>query len=229
MVAPWVAFNLVRFEDRTTISTNDGIALAGSNCDPVYYGPAIGLTAITGPDACIDTPPPPGDQSEVATVYRDRAFDYASDHLSRLPAVVAARVARTWSLYRPLDMVSFNEGEGREPWVTRLGLVAYYPTLLAAVAGATLLWRRAERRALWVLSVPALSVTFGALISPAIRSGPTRFRAAAAPSLAVLAAIALVYAFDRWRARPAIPPAAARGRPGRASPPQEGRRHGETA
>mgnify|MGYP000194452615 CR=1 FL=1 len=61
--------------------------------------------------------------------------DYAKEHLERVPLVAVARVARTWSLYRPLDMVSFNEGEGREPWVTRLGLAAFYPTLAAAVAG----------------------------------------------------------------------------------------------
>lgn len=204
VIAPWVAFNLARFDDRTTISTNDGIALAGSNCDPVYYGRAIGLTAITGPDACIDTPPPPGDQSEVATVYRDRAIDYAKEHLERVPLVAVARVARTWSLYRPLDMVSFNEGEGREPWVTRLGLAAFYPTLAAAVAGGALLWRRHDRLALWVLIAPAVAVTIGV----AVTYGQTRFRAAAEPSLAVLAAVAVVFAFDRWRARGATPAAA---------------------
>ena len=41
-----------------------------------------------------------------------------------MPIVVLARVARTWSLYRPLDMVRFNAGEDREGWVTRLGLIA---------------------------------------------------------------------------------------------------------
>jgi 4-amino-4-deoxy-L-arabinose transferase-like glycosyltransferase len=188
VVGPWVAYNLTRFEEPTLISTNDGIALAGSNCDPVYSGTGIGLTAITGPDACIDNPHPPGDQSEVARVYRDRAFDYAGDHLRRVPIVVAARVARTWSLYRPLDMVSFNEGEGRERVVTRLGLAFYYPTVVAAVAGAILLWRRGQRFALWTLLVPAITVTIGVAVS----YGQTRFRAAAEPSLAVLAAAALV-------------------------------------
>ena len=132
------------------------------------------------------------------------AFDYAEDHLSRIPVVVAARVARTWSLYRPLDMVSFNEGEGREAWVTRLGVVAYYPTLLAGVAGGALLWRRRERRSLWVLAVPAMAVTIGVAVS----YGQTRFRAAAEPSLAELAAVAVAFAVDRWRARAEMPAAA---------------------
>jgi len=37
--------------------------------------------------------------------------------------MVAARIGRTWSLYRPLDMVNFNKGEGRESWVTRLRML----------------------------------------------------------------------------------------------------------
>ena len=187
MIGPWVGFNLARFHDRTFISTNDGIALAGSNCDNVYYGHGIGLTAIAGLRACIDYPPPPGDQSQVATAYRKRAFHYMRTHLRRLPLVIVARVARTWGLYRPNDMVSFNKGEGREAWVTRLGLVAYYPTFVGAIGGVVVMAKRRARRALWVLLVPALAVTIGV----AATYGQTRFRAAAEPSLAVLAAVGL--------------------------------------
>ena len=188
VIGPWVGFNLARFHDPTFVSTNDGIALAGSNCKNVYYGNGIGLTAITGANACIDNPPPPGDQSQVAEVYRKRAFHYMRTHLRRLPLVVAARIGRTWSVFRPLDMVAFNKGEGREPWVTRLGLVVYYPTLVGAIAGAVVMWRRRARRALWILLVPAIAATAGA----AATYGQTRFRAAAEPSLAILAAVVIV-------------------------------------
>jgi hypothetical protein len=194
VVAPWVAYNLARFEDPTTISTNDGIALAGSNCDPVYSGGGIGLTYLAPP--CLDDPPPPGDQSQVATLYRRRAIDYARDHAGSVPRVVAARVARTWGLYRPGDMISFNEGEGREPWTTRLGMAVYYPLLAAAVVGAVALARRRGVRFLWPLVVPAVVVTVGA----ALTYGQTRFRAAAEPSLVVLAAAGAVHAVA-WAAR----------------------------
>jgi 4-amino-4-deoxy-L-arabinose transferase-like glycosyltransferase len=204
VVAPWAGYNLARFDERTLLSTNDGIALAGSNCDPVYSGDAIGLTVIAGPDSCIDHPHPPGDQSEVAAVYRERAFDYARDHLGRVPLVAAARVGRTWSVFRPLDMVEFNEGEGREEWVTRLGLVAYYPTLLGAIAGVVVLWRRRDRAAVWALVAPAVAVTVGV----AATYGQTRFRAAAEPSLAVLAAVAAA-AFLARKRRPTAATAAA--------------------
>ena len=36
VVGPWVLYNVSRFKEPTFISTNDGLALAGSNCAPVY-------------------------------------------------------------------------------------------------------------------------------------------------------------------------------------------------
>lgn len=186
VIAPWVVFNNARFEERTFISTNDGLALVGSNCGPVYHGSAIGLTNLTD---CIQ-PVPPGDQSQVAKVYRKRAIDYMKDHKGRVPIVVAARIGRTWSLFRPGDMISFNVNEDREEWVTRLGLITYYPLLIGAIAGAVVLWRRRQRAALWILLTPVIAVTVGVAVS----YGQTRFRAAAEPSLAILAAVAIVAA-----------------------------------
>ena len=194
VVAPWVGFNLARFEEPTFISTNDGITLAGANCDATYHGDGLGLWTLGNCTGSLD---PPGDQSQRSSHYRHRAFDYIDAHKSRLPVVVAARVARTWSLFRPLDMVSFNAGEDRERWVTRLGLVGYYPTLLFAIAGALVLWRRRRKGVLWVMCTPLMVVTIGAVIT----YGQTRFRAPAEPALAVLAAIGIVAAIERLRTR----------------------------
>jgi hypothetical protein len=119
-----------------------------------------------------------------------------------MPVVVLARIGRTWSLYRPLDMVAFNQGEGREPWVTRWGLVVYYPTLIAAIGGAIVMWNRRARRALWVLLVPAIGVTVGV----ALTYGQTRFRAAAEPSLAILAAVGVLAGLAALRNRGASEP-----------------------
>jgi hypothetical protein len=117
-----------------------------------------------------------------------------------------ARIGRTWSLYRPADMIDFNAGEDRAKWITRLGIITYYPELLAAIGGAVVLWRQRRRRALWVLIVPAITVTIGV----ALTYGQTRFRASAEPSLALLAAIGLVAAFRAWTGRgaPATVPVA---------------------
>ena len=116
-------------------------------------------------------------------------------HKGTVPVVVLARVGRTWSLFRPGDMVSFNVGEGREKWVTRLGLCLVLPDAARSRSPArSLLWRSARRYALWVLVVPAIAVTVGV---SALTYGQTRFRAAAEPSLAVLAAVALAALFSR--------------------------------
>jgi len=191
LIGPWVGYNLARFKEPTYLSTNDGIALIGSNCDSVYYGDGIGLTDLT----CLG-PNPRGDQSVDSKIYRDRAFDYIRAHKKRAVLVAAARVGRTWSVFRPWDMVTYNKGEGREGWVTILGLVMYYPSLIAAVAGWVVMRRR--RRRSWPLLVPALVVT----VASAVTYGQTRFRVPAEPSLVVLAAVAVaaVVAHD-WPAR----------------------------
>jgi 4-amino-4-deoxy-L-arabinose transferase-like glycosyltransferase len=197
-IGPWVGFNLSRFKDPTFISTNDGVALLGSNCPDVYYGGGTGLTNLTN---CLH-PVPPGDESQVEKVYRQRAFDYIKAHKGRFSVVVLARVGRTWGVFRPGDMVTFNINEDREEWVTRLGFVGYYPVLIGAIAGFVICWRRKQRGVLWILSVPAIAVTIGV----AATYGQTRFRAAAEPSLAVLAAVAIVAAYEALRrARTAEP------------------------
>jgi hypothetical protein len=195
VITPWVGFNLARFKDPTFISTNDGITLAGSNCHDVYYDQGIGLwTTCPGPL-------PTGDQSQQARVYRDRAFDYINAHKGRLPVVALARIGRTWGLFRPADMAGYNVKEDREEWVTRLGFVTYYPTLIVAIVGAAVLFRRKRRRELWALLVPAIAVT----VFTAVTYGQTRFRAAAEPSLAILAAVAIVAIVRRLRSREPSP------------------------
>ena len=190
VVAPWVSFNLVRFKDPTFVSTNDGLTLAGANCDSVYYGPSTGFWSL----AC-GADPGPGDQSQTSSALRRRGLDYLTHHTSRLPVVVLARLGRTWSVFRPLDMARLNTGEDREPWVTRLGLIAYYPTMVFAIAGAVVLWRRRARAVLWALLVPSIIVT----INTVVTYGLPRFRAGAEPALALLAAVGVVALAGRLR------------------------------
>ncbi|MGQ0804411.1 MAG: ArnT family glycosyltransferase, partial [Actinomycetota bacterium] len=180
VMLPWVAYNMSRFDGPVYLSTNDGIALLGSNCETVYLGEDTGLTDLN----CLKGNPP-GDQSVDSRIYRDRALDYMSEHKGRAVVVTMARVGRTWSLFRPLDMLDYNEGEARERWVTSLGLVAFYPLLLLAVYGVVVARRR--RITQWPLLVPIAIVT----IASAATYGQTRFRVPAEPSLVVLGAIGL--------------------------------------
>jgi 4-amino-4-deoxy-L-arabinose transferase-like glycosyltransferase len=192
VVAPWVGYNLSRFHQTTFVSTNDGIALAGSNCYPAYYGGGLGLTLLRPP--CLDEPAPPGDESDAEKAYRTKAIDFIKQHKKRAAVVVLARIGRTWSVFRPMDMLSFNEGEGRERWVTAAGTYTYWPLFSLAIAGSFVLFRRA-RRGLWLLLVPAIATTVGV----AITYGQVRFRAASEPTIVVLASVALVVIADLLR------------------------------
>ena len=193
IIGPWVAYNLSRFQDPTFISTNDGIAILGSNCPPSFYGPSTGLTSL---DDCIPKRPPAGDQSVASRIYRDKAFDYIKAHKGRAVVVEAARVGRDWGLFRPGDMLKWNEAEGRPSWITGLGMFFYYPILLLAIGGVVVLRRRRTRQ--WPLLVPPIIVTVGTVLS----YGQTRFRVTAEPSLVVLAAVAIVAVSARWWPKP---------------------------
>ncbi|MFA9564597.1 MAG: glycosyltransferase family 39 protein [Acidimicrobiales bacterium] len=191
VLAPWVVPNLFRFEEPVFLSTNDGLTLYGANCYPgVYQGDGIGLWTLECPLAEDTTGL---DQSEVSALYRERAFETIADHTDRLPAVVAARVGRVWSFYRPEQMISYNTGEGRETWASRAAVWGFYLLLVPAAVGGWLLHRR--KVALWPLLSQFVNVTLVA----ALFYGLTRFRISAEVALIVLAAVTIAALWDRWR------------------------------
>ena len=139
----------------------------------MFSGPAIGLTNL---HVCIPKHAPPGDQSVVSKIYRQRALDYIDDgHRAQFVKVVLARIGRDWGLFRPLDMLFINESEGRPRWVTTLGMWWYYPLAAARVRRARSLLRRRRVR-IWPLAVPPVIVTVGtrAVVRPDALPGPGR-------------------------------------------------------
>jgi 4-amino-4-deoxy-L-arabinose transferase-like glycosyltransferase len=199
VVGPWVGFNLSRFREPTFISTNDGIAILGSTCDAVFYGHAIGLTNL---NVCIPKHAPPGDQSVVSKIYRQRALDYVNDgRRTQFVKVLLARIGRDWGVFRPLDMQFINESEGRPRWLTTLGMWWYYPLAALALAGVVVLRRRQVR--IWPLVVPPVVVTVGTILS----YGQTRFRVPAEPVIVVLAACTVAAVVGAFRARGTPAPA----------------------
>lgn len=178
LVAPWVMWNLVRFDRPVTFSTNDGLTLCGANVDRVYYGSQTGLWALD----CLGFDVPEGDRSVRSEALLEYGFDFISDHLDRLPVVVMARIARAWSLYAPRQMVEYNQGEGREPWASWLAFAAWWLLVPVAVGGGIALHRR--RVSLWPLLSQLVLVT----ITAAAIYGIVRFRIAAEVSVVVLAA-----------------------------------------
>ena len=179
VVAPWVTFNLTRFEEPTFLSTNDGQTLLGANCPDAYSGAAVGMWLLD----CLQALP--GDQSQVSSESRRLAVEFMRENRDRLPAVVAIRVARLWNVYAADRMVSYNAGEGRLPWISRVGLWSFYPLALLAVAGVYAL-RRAWSK-LW----PLLTVVVLVSVVAAVTYGQMRLRVPAEVSVVVLAAVAI--------------------------------------
>jgi 4-amino-4-deoxy-L-arabinose transferase-like glycosyltransferase len=207
LLGPWVAFNMARFEEPTTISTGLGLALRSGNCDTTYYGDKIGWSAVFEP--C--TPPRHGVEQSVwdAQLRRD-ALGYMRHEVRRMPVVALARVGRIWNVYRVGQSVDLSAGEGRPAWAAWMGAVATWVLVPLAVLGG-LAWRR-RGQPIWPLVV-AISVT--TLVVLAGLGGLLRYRAPAEPALVLLAAAGIWALVEARRSAPAdqgaieAPPAAA--------------------
>jgi 4-amino-4-deoxy-L-arabinose transferase-like glycosyltransferase len=195
VVAPWVGFNLLRF-DRPVLLTNSlGSVVAESTCDSTYYGEFIGYQANCHPDfplpAAFD-----GAEDEREAALLEQADGYVADNIGRLPLVAATRVGRVWDVFNPRQNAGLNasyEGRGQRP--SQLGLVAYWILVPTAVFGAVTLHRR--RTSL----LPELSTVLVVSTAAALTFGLTRYRVPAEVALVAVAAVGVDEAWRRWRAR----------------------------
>lgn len=205
LLGPWVAWNLTRFEDPTTLSTAPGPVLDTASCDATYYGEQLGFygNCFVIEDYAADeglTVPEAQerlrgyDESQRAAVAGGRAQTYIRDHLGRLPVVMVARVARMWDLYRPLQNVRFNwQLEARGKRTSELALVTYYALLPFAVGGVVAL----KRRGLPISPLVGMAVMIS--VTAAWTFGTTRYRIPADVALVVAAAVGLeVVLRRRW-------------------------------
>ena len=179
VVAPWVVRNTRAF-DRPLLTTNEGTTLMGANCDKTYYGDEVGGFTAT----CL-TPSPPGETpGETNDRRRSEAFTYVRAHRGRAVVVAGARLLRTVGFY---DIEEGARLQGRERGLQTAGIVAFYPLLLAGIAGAVALFRRRQRLALAVVLAPiAVSI-----LTAAATYGLIRVRHVAEVSLVALAGVAL--------------------------------------
>jgi 4-amino-4-deoxy-L-arabinose transferase-like glycosyltransferase len=191
VLAPWVGYNLTRFEHPVLLSTGFEITLLTASCDRTYYGPYTGYWSF-------DCGNPIGveeDQSVRAIAYRKEALDYISDNKARIPVVVLARWGRVTGLYRPVQQVDLeNDVEGREIGVAWASLLMFYPIAGLAIAGGIVL----RRRRVPVFPLAALPAI--ALIAVTLTFGQNRYRAIAEGALVVLAAVAIDVGLRRLHA-----------------------------
>jgi hypothetical protein len=177
VLAPWTVYNATRFDDPVPVTTNLGPVVAGANCPQTYRGPELGSWNV----GC-SVRNFPGDESVVSARLRSVGTTYASDHLGRLPVVVAARIGRTFEVY---DVDPNTLGPG---WVQWLMAGAWYALVPLAVAGAVVLRRRR------VTLLPVIATVVVVVIAVALTWGTPRFRVPVDVVALVLGAVAL----DAW-------------------------------
>jgi 4-amino-4-deoxy-L-arabinose transferase-like glycosyltransferase len=191
VIAPWLARNWITFDQPTGISTNEGGLFAGANCHSAYYTPLIGTWA------CFPRNNPAWGENEavISGHLRSRAFDYATGHAGRVPAVAGVRVLRVWDLWSPADASRLEASiADRHIDAQRAAMASLYLLIPFALAGAVVLRRRGEP--LGILVAPLVFVTLVAALS----YGSTRFRVAAEPAIVVLASVGIAAAWGRVRA-----------------------------
>jgi len=192
-IAPWVGYNLSRFDRPVLISYTDGGVIAGANCARTYSGTFFGFWD----GRCHAVAHNGEDESAVAERSRGDGLTYAWHHLDRLPLVIAAREGRAWSVYRVGQMTRIaDESEGIPAAVMWAGLATYLLLLGLAAAGIRTLRRRG------VTLFPILAPFGIVVIVAAIFYGHTRFRIPSEISIVVLAAVTLDALIDRVVPRP---------------------------
>jgi hypothetical protein len=211
LVAPWAAYNLARFSEPEFISTGLGSTLAVTHCPATYSGQFTGWWSYDCIQRLERTGSVPEERSERDAFFRREAYTFVGDHAGDIPRVGLARFGRTWGLYRPWQQVQLDTIELRPRSLSRAGTVSLWVLEAAAVAGVVLLRRRR------VTVIPLLSTPVALSAATVMVYGTTRFRAAAEPSLVLLASVALAaagaVAYRRLR-RGTAPAAFASNEPG---------------
>ena len=180
VLAPWVAFNLSRFEQPVYVSSNLGGTLCGANNRLTYGGSEVGLWDRGG---CPTSATRPVDQSELNDFWTTQSIDYARDHMSRLPFVAVARLARIVGVFAPGQMVTFEADTGGRPRVA--SWLAYGVSLLLVPVGAYGYVVLRRRRAFVAPLVVMIGLTL--LVALALH-GDVRYRVPADVALVVFAA-----------------------------------------
>ena len=194
-IVPWAAYNSARFHTPVIFGTQNGMTLVVTNCQFTYSGPHIGFQD----GRCSKLIDGTGKITAKNEEARDKQYsqigrDYIRGHLSRLPAVVAAREGRLWSVFNVGQQMRLDTGRNTSIKVIEAGFFMYWLLIPAAVFGVVVLRRRR------VTLLPLLALVVTVSVGVALVYGFTRFRASAEVAIVLLAAVA-IDAVLRRRAR----------------------------
>ena len=201
VVAPWVGYNMARFQKPTFISTGFGITLASANCNLTWSGPTEGYWALP----CSQHTPlnPHADKSVQSSEAQAHAMKYIRAHASRLWRIEFARLGRAFGAYHPLQQVWFDYYVETRPYHWALvGLGSYYFLAALSVGGVVILRRRR------VPVLPLIAIGLDVAATVLVTFGQTRYRTAFEVSLVLLGAVSVDWICGgiwrrlttRWRA-----------------------------
>jgi 4-amino-4-deoxy-L-arabinose transferase-like glycosyltransferase len=197
LMAPWIGFNLTRFQKPVVMSNGIGSVLMVANCDDTYSGFLFGYWSINCAKGLGNLK---GDESQKEVVWRKRGIDYIKAHEGKYPAVTAARIARMWSIWTPsriVEGIKFDGAlEGRGQWQSELGTDQYFLLLPFAIAGIVIMRRRRK-----VPILPFVAIAGTVTFTAATTFGITRYRVPIDAMLPVLAGVAVFTAIDWFKAR----------------------------
>ena len=166
VLAPWVGFNLARFEKPTYLSTDSGSTLASANCGPTYSGRWLGYEDVF----CLShVTPKTLDESVADAKLRHVGLAYARAHVARVPIVAVAWAARELGLFKPVQQLRLEQEINGRPYDPAfVGLLMFYALSLLAILGAVTLRRRR------ITLVPFLGILVGVVVSSMLTFGETR-------------------------------------------------------
>lgn len=196
VVVPWTAWNASQFEETVLISTNDGTTLLGANCEDTWSTGLVGawyIQCVVDFNAAERTQERGLDASQVSVLQREAALEHIGADPGRLPAVVAARLGRTFGWWELDQQVYANQGEGRPKWASYAGYGTFWVLAPLSIAGAVVLWRRRGDL------LPAFACLATVLVVSSLFYGISRFRLPLDVMTCVLTGIAVAALVDAAR------------------------------
>jgi 4-amino-4-deoxy-L-arabinose transferase-like glycosyltransferase len=207
VVTPWAVRNALAFDRFVGLSTQAGFALAGTY-NPETRAEARHPGEPRSPDKLalfrrqLTRPGP--DEAERTSRLGDEATDYMRAHPGYVVETMAWNVLRVLEIERPptdfkREFEAMHlQAVGVDRLASPIVLVSSYLLIVLALIGAAVhvRTRRARRVPGFVWAVPALMV-----LPALVVYGLARYRAPVDPFLAMLAAVALVAAYDRLTRR----------------------------
>jgi len=192
VISPWALYNSTRFDRPVPLSAGLGGTMWSGNCPPTYDGRLYGYAEL----ACVLLAPGISSDPSVADgQYRSLAITFMKDHRGEVPAVVLARLGRTFGVYRPGQQMDLETERGTHLWVIQLAAAMYWVLLPLGVYGLVVARRRR------VMVYPLLVFPLSVLISVALTIGATRYRAPAEIPLVLLAAVGVDQLARIWQRR----------------------------